>query len=215
MIIPKINSNIKASIELSKCGKIETNEHLIVNFILCNLTETEIEYFDYTKDNYISYNVLCGKKVQMQLNIHKLNLDKYPSFTIKKIIMPNKNYFTRFNKFSFYADIEGKYSFNEKQIFSFYLLADFENNKYKEINMLECSFKNIKDDLSDSECQFECSLLLNDMSTEKIEFLPYILYNETSSSCEIITEHSIIAQKIPSFSSYLKISLCLFLSIMF
>ena len=130
-----------------------------------------------------------------KLNIHKLNLDKYPSFTIKKIIMPNKNYFTRFNKFSFYADIEGKYSFNEKQIFSFYLLAGFEDNKYKEINMLECSFKNIKDDLSDSECQFECSLFLYDMSAEKIEFLPYILYNETSTSCEITTEHSIIAQK--------------------
>ena len=215
MIIPKIYSNINASIELSNCRKIGTKEHLIFNYIYCNLTETEVEYFDYIKDNYISYNVFCGKKVQTQLNVHKLNLDKYPRFTIKKIIMPNKNYFTKFDKFSVYADIEGKYSFNEKQILSFWLLANFEDIKYKEINMLECSSKNIKNNLSDSECQFECNLVLYDMSAEKVEFLPYILYNETNTPYEIIMEHSIIAEKIPSFSSYLKMSLFLFLSILF
>ena len=214
MIIPKIYPNIKSQIELSNCKKIELNKDLKFNFIFCNLTDLEIKYFDYIKDNYISYNVLCGQKVETQLNVHKLNLEKYPRFTIKKIIMPNKVVFTRFDKFSIYADIEGKISFKENKIIGFYLLAYFDDIKYKEINLLECTSKNILGNLYDNECQFECNVFIYDSSAEEIEFLPYIFYNEINTPYEIIMESGIKAEKISSFSSYLKASLFLFLSIL-
>ena len=105
--IPKIYPNINSNIELSNCKIINSNKDILFNYIYCNLTENEIEYFgDYNKNNYISYTVLCGKKIQTQLNVHKLDLVKYPRFIIKKIIKPNKSYFTKFDKFIIIAKIE-------------------------------------------------------------------------------------------------------------
>ena len=213
--IPKIYPNINSNIELSNCKIINSNKDILFNYIYCNLTENEIEYFgDYNKNNYISYTVLCGKKIQTQLNVHKLDLVKYPRFTIKKIIMPNKSYFTKFDKFIIIAKIEGEISYISYQILSFYMFAYFkdDNNNNKEINMLLCSSTN---NLFYNDYEFHCNVIIYDSSGEEVEFLPYIFYNEINYPYEIIMESSIKAEKDSSFSSYLKMSLFLFLLIMY
>ena len=211
--IPKIYPNINSNIELSNCKIINSNKDILFNYIYCNLTENEIEYFgDYNKNNYISYTVLCGKKIQTQLNVHKLDLVKYPRFTIKKIIMPNKSYFTKFDKFIIIAKIEGEISYISYQILSFYMFAYFKENNNKEINMLLCSSTN---NLFYNDYEFHCNVIIYDSSGEEVEFLPYIFYNEINYPYEIIMESSIKAEKDSSFSSYLKMSLFLFLLIIY
>ena len=85
-----------------------------------------------------------------------------------------------------------------------------DDNSNKEINMLLCSSTN---NLFYNDYEFHCNVIIYDSSGEEVEFLPYIFYNEINYPYEIIMESSIKAEKDSSFSSYLKMSLFLFLLI--
>jgi hypothetical protein len=217
--IPKIYSSIYSNKELRNCKKIQSKKDLIFNYIYCNLTEDEIEYFgDPSKDNYISYSVLCGKKIQTKLNVHKLDLNKYPRFTIKKIVMPNvygkylenEYYFTRYDKFQIYTRIEGEKSYIKSIIINFYILAIFNKNNKSEINMLSC-YSNNDEYFYLDEYQFQCNTFMYDSYGDDIEFLPYIFYNNINLPHEIIMEDSIKAEKY-SGSKYLDLCLILIIS---
>ena len=86
----------------------------------------------------------------------------------------NDYYFTSSDKFLIYADIEGETSYIKYQIINFYILAYFNDNGNKVLNMLICS---LNDNYQyNSDFYFLCNTFIYDGEGKDIEFLPYIFY---------------------------------------
>ena len=121
----------------------------------------------------------------------------------------NEYYFSSSDKFLVYADIEGEIQFIKYQIISFYILAYFNDNGNKVLNMLICSQRG--DYQYNSEFYFKCNTFMYDVEGKDIEFLPYIFYNDIDSPYEIIMKKSIKAENPydTNYSVTLKISILL------
>ena len=121
----------------------------------------------------------------------------------------NEYYFSSSDKFLVYADIEGEIQFIKYQIINFYILAYFNDNGNKVLNMLICSQRD--DYQYNSEFYFKCNTFMYDVEGKDIEFLPYIFYNDINSPYEIMMNNSIKAENPydTNYSVTLKISILL------
>ena len=82
--------------------------------ILCELDEDELNYFNNEETNSpLAYDLLCGKRENMDVSIHQLDKTKYPVIRVTQFILPSSDIkkLNKFNNiFTIIADIEGSVS---------------------------------------------------------------------------------------------------------
>jgi C1A family cysteine protease len=131
-----IYPNKKSTTPLSNCKIINTNDNDIPLVVYCDLTNSEINYFDSSLP--LAYSVLCGSKEPTSALVHKLDKSNYPLYRVKKLVIPDDQYLTEDSEFIMIADIEGSVSGVGYNNNTFGALIDIKNSGKSNIKFLHC-----------------------------------------------------------------------------
>ena len=203
---------------LSDCHKVYFNLNgEDTNLIYCDLTKDEIDYFTYynNKDNSLVYKYLCGLKTTTYTMVFKLNKNVSPLFRIQNLIIPSKSIITNYDKFIIVSTVEGKSSFESNEIFD--VLINFEKNGNNKTYLLECSTGIPK---IGSNYRMDCFLNVDkdiSLQYDNIYLLPFNFPYRISKIYQIIINDTIKGSTVEptSISYFLKLSISLFVSILF
>lgn len=77
-------------------------------FMQCIIKEDELLYFEDSSDNWLKYNILCGKISSTNINVLKLDKSKYASFKIKKFYLPEQREISNETILNIITTIDGK-----------------------------------------------------------------------------------------------------------
>ena len=84
-----IYPNKKSTTPLSNCKIINVDNSDVNSLIFCDLTKSEINYFDSSLP--LAYTVLCGSKEPTSTYIHKLDKSNYPLYRVKRLIIKDES----------------------------------------------------------------------------------------------------------------------------
>lgn len=218
---------------LSDCHKIQMNlEGEVEEFVYCNINEEEINYFEYESltqsDNPVLFDILCGYKENTYTIVYRLDKTKSPVFKIKGMFLPNKERITEKDELILNAIAEGSISNFKNADEIFVGFTNIEKNGVNSTFVLLCLTG-----IPPIGKAYNISCILdieNDKSLEydDIYLLPYTLPYDSKYPYEIFINETIKGSKNytdiepepepepqpePDFSSYIKISLVIFISI--
>lgn len=153
-----IYPNKKSTTPLSNCKAINISDAEVQSIVYCDLTKSEIDYFDSSLP--LAYSVLCGSKEQTSAMIHKLDKSNYPLYRVKRLVIPDEQYLQQYSEFIMIADIEGSVSGVDNNNYNtFGAIIDIKNGEESNIKFLHCETPGSSSKKTNIE--LTCSILLD------------------------------------------------------
>ena len=153
-----IYPNKKSTTPLSNCKAINISDAEVQSIVYCDLTKSEIDYFDSSLP--LAYSVLCGSKEQTSAIIHKLDKSNYPLYRVKRLVIPDEQYLQQYSEFIMIADIEGSVSgVDNNNNNTFGAIIDIKNGEESNIKFLHCETPGSSSKKTNIE--LTCSILLD------------------------------------------------------
>ena len=153
-----IYPNKKSTTPLSNCKAINISDAEVQLIVYCDLTKSEIDYFDSSLP--LAYSVLCGSKEQTSAIIHKLDKSNYPLYRVKRLVIPDEQYLQQYSEFIMIADIEGSVSGVDNNNYNtFGAIIDIKNGEESNIKFLHCETPGSSSKKTNIE--LTCSILLD------------------------------------------------------
>ena len=153
-----IYPNKKSTTPLSNCKAINISDAEVQSIVYCDLTKSEIDYFDSSLP--LAYSVLCGSKEQTSAMIHKLDKSNYPLYRVKRLVIPDEQYLQQYSEFIMIADIEGSVSgVDNNNNNTFGAIIDIKNGEESNIKFLHCETPGSSSKKTNIE--LTCSILLD------------------------------------------------------
>ena len=207
-----------ATTSLEKCAHIKTSSELPFGLAYCEITENDLKKIEKTGKSYIFQKILCGSMLNTDIDIIKLDTEKYLTFTITKILKPKDTILNEKTKLILVSNVAGGSKDHRNDENFFEVLLEIENNKKNETFPAECAANY---NTSGLQSNLECRLNINENETvsyENIYLLPYHLIEEYKTPFDVIINGIKNAEDEPepkpTVSSYLEYSIVLLSSIL-
>ena len=208
-----IYPNKERTTPLSNCKSIRLDYIDISSIVYCDLTKSEINYFDSSLP--LAYSVLCGRKEPTSAMIHKLDKSNYPLYRVKRLVIPDGQYLQQYSEFIMIADIEGSISgIDNNNHNTFGAIIDIKNDEESNIKFLHCETPEISS--KKTNIKLTCIILLDNSDLGKFKcstnnvylypmFYPKTTYNpyevRINDKVEYSSESSYDPSSIPTDSS--------------
>ena len=173
MNLPSIYANSNFDSPLENCGHYKIGSRYI---IYCTINVNELEYFKYYENGIIEmplfYSKYCGEKISTNLNVYRLDKNKYPVFYIDKLILPNQEIYSGRN-IALKGYIRGTIpklkedKYNEFEL-PLYIKMKSVNDKFK----LYCQFLFRTVEQYNKEFEIKCGII-SDYQIKKEECIEY------------------------------------------
>ena len=190
--ISNIYVNNDANKKLKNCEGLMNLSYY--DYIVCNISQDEIEYFDNENDNIsLTYDILCGKKEEIPVFVSKLDKTKYPIFRVKHFIKPNTRSINYFTDLSLIANIEGNISnFTAELSYFLSFIKIIRSKKTTELEIY-CEIPEISEIQNDYEilCFPMVDSFYLSYIYDEIFILPYYIPLENPQPFEVIIKSSL------------------------
>ena len=190
--IPNIYTNNNTKKIIRKCYGLNLVNY---NYIFCNISNRDIDYFNKGSQNYsLVYDIYCGKKEEIPIYVHQLDKTKYPVLRIKYLILPDYDYVDYDSEFYLIVDIEGSISgFTSKKSYFIAYILIMKNYKSTELE-LACLIQ----DLPKIQKNYEifCYPMIDEdeyYPYDEINLMPFTTPNLNPKPFEVIIKKSIKA----------------------
>ena len=194
----KFISNIYINNDTNK--KIKNCEAILnlnyYDYIFCNISQDEIEYFDNENKNIsLTYDILCGKKETIPVFVHKLDKTKYPIFRAKYFILPDSKSINYQSELTLIVNIEGSISDYNNDISYFNsFIKIIKNNTTTDLDIY-CEIPEVSEIQNNFAINCYCPIdsFYISYKYDEIFLLPYYYTSESQQPFEIIVKNSIKA----------------------
>ena len=172
------------------------------DYIFCNISQDEIEYFDKENKNIsLIYDILCGQKMEIPVFVHQLDKIKYPIFRVNYFLLPSSTSISYYTELSLIVNIEGSISYFTSELSEFSaFIKIIRNNRFIELEIL-CEIPEISEIQNNYE--IKCYPMIYSFYIsyryDEIILLPYNTLYEIQQPFEVIIKSSL---KGISYSEY-------------
>ena len=191
-ILPPIYPNEENSNALSNCNTL--NNIKGVNFIYCDITKEELQYFNYPQSTYLPlvFDILCEYK-QPILYVCLFDKQKYASFKIIQFKIKSKIIIDS-TELDLVSKIEGNLDNYKNSNNSFISFINVEKNNINSTEIILCYIGQYKTTVTQTE--LKCNVVVSE--GEKIRYdnlylLPYYMTYTTDYPFQIIINDTIKA----------------------